>query len=329
MRTHTIVIAAATLTCAAVVAAIMAASLLGDRTPAPVQTMAATRPAEPVPTAEPDLGNEAVTSMWVWHNPIASEDDTRGKAYEPANAERLASFAETNGLHIVHLSAPWKSGQGSFADWLDQSTRALADEGIESSMLGGDPTWVDHPDFAVEWMKDATDARDVAQIQLDVEPWTTPAWERDKEATIVKWLAVLDAVKTELPPGVRLAIDAPWWLVNEAAPGGGNTLMDAVLDRVDRVEIVAFSDHAGGAEGIITLATSAVAAAAKANVPFGIGVETDSPSVAGGEQYTFSDDGPTVFETEINSVERAFVEVPGYQGITVQRYQTWRELHDL
>ena len=163
-------------------------------------------------------------------------------------------------------------------------------------------------------------------IQLDVEPWTLPGWRDDRDDGVRRWLAVLDATRAVVPNALTLGADAPWWLVNVPAPDEGGSVLDAVLRRVDRVVVVAFSDHADGDDGIVALARPSVETARAAGVPWTIGVETDTPDVAGGAQYTFHDEGAAVLEREADRVARAFG-APGC--VCVEHHRAWRALLDL
>ena len=67
-------------------------------------------------------------------------------------------------------------------------------------------------------------------------------------------------------------------------------------------------------------------AASAAGLPFTVGVETDTAEVAGGAQFTFIDEGPTVLEQETALVADAFGTLPGYEGVTVEHHRAWRSL---
>ena len=157
-------------------------------------------------------------------------------------------------------------------------------------------------------------------MQLDVEPWTTPAWTSDRLRVLDQWIALLTLVRSSVPIGV----DVPWWLAHE--PYRDGTVLDAVLPLASRVAVVAFSDHARGPSGIVSLAGPAVVAASAAGLPFTVGVETDTADVAGGPQYTFASSGPEALEDEAAWVRDAFGALPGYEGVTVEHHRAWRRL---
>lgn len=266
----------------------------------------------------------AISSMWVWDNSLAPTVDARGTGYAPADPATLAAFVREHHLTTVHLSAPWASDEGPVAAWLTDAIGAVRAEGATVGVLGGDPPWLEQPALAVQWMRAATNGRTVDHVQVNVEPWTRPEWFTDRAGSVTRWLALLDAVRAELPPGVGLGVDVPYWLAWE--PWGAGTVADAAMARADRVEIVAFVDHAHGADGILALSADAVDAAVAAGLPFTVGVETDTPAVAGGAEWTFGDDGLAVLVTQTALVRDALAGTPGYEGVAVQHYRTWRGL---
>lgn len=286
--------------------------------------VAATALAAPASAAD-GAPTQPITTMWVWDNSIPREVDARGTGYEPADPAVLATWVREHGLTTVHLSAPWAADVGVIDPWMTATVDALNAEGVDVGVLGGDPPWLDEPHLAVWWLQAAVHGRDVSHVQLDVEPWTLPGWQTDRAGIITRWLTMLDTAKAALPAGVGLGVDMPYWLAWEPAPGGG-TVAQAVLARADSVGIVTFVDHAAGQDGILALSADAVAQTVAAGVPFTIGVETDTPAVAGGAEWTFGDDGADVLAAEVQVVHDALVATPGYRGVSVQHYRTWREL---
>lgn len=267
----------------------------------------------------------AIGAMWAWDNPVPADQDARGRAYAAAAPDVLAAFCATRGLDRVHLAAPWAADEGPVGEWFTRAAHAVAGTGAAVCALGGDPGWLDRPALAATWAATALRAGGPALegVQLDVEPWALPGWAQDPAAGARRLLGVLDGVRAALPTGAALGTDAPWWLTTIAAPDGAGSLLDAVLTRVDRVVVVAFADHAAGPDGIVELAGPAVEAARAADVPWSVGVETDTPQVAGGAQFTFFDEGADALEREAALVADAFA-APGC--VCVEHHRAWRRL---
>ena len=266
------------------------------------------------------MTGSALTSMWAWDNPVLPGLDERGRAYQPASASSLVQFCAVRGLTRVFLAAPWAADEGPVGSWFTSACAALRDASVQVHPLGGDPGWLDQPSFALTWVQAVGRSAGSAPVQLDVEPWTTPAWTSGRARVLDEWIALLTLVRST----VAIGVDLPWWLAHE--PYRDGTVLDAVLPLVTRVAVVAFADHARGPSGIVSLAGPAVIAASAAGLPFTVGVETDTAEVAGGPQYTFAAAGPSALEDEAGWVRDAFGDLPGYEGVTVEHHRAWRRL---
>lgn len=276
----------------------------------------------------------AITAMWAWDNSVDPADDARGGGYAPAAPDRLAAYATAGELREVYLAAPWAAHEGPVGAWFGQACAALRGAEVEVSALGGDGAWLRDPALVRRWLAGARAAADVDRVHLDVEPWAEPDWAADKAIAMRRFLTLLDAVRSSAG-SLPLDVTVPWWLAHEPYAEGvggargaraGRTMLDAVLARADRVAILAFADHARGPGGILALAKHAVRATVAAGRPFTIGVETDTPDVAGGEQYTFFDEGPVALLQEAALVRESLSEQPGYRGVAVEHHRAWRRL---
>lgn len=277
------------------------------------------------PAGEPATARTTFGSMWVWDNSLTTDQDNRGTGYAAADPQTIVEFARQHNLRQVHIAAPWVSDEGPVAAWMDETTTALHDAGFEVGVLGGDPGWLEDPALAVTWALDAISTRPVDYVQLSLEPWTLPSWTTDRAGTVERWEATMDAVKAALPSGVTLSLDAPYWLATTPGPDSG-TLFDAVLERADALTIVTFVDHAAEFDGIIALSAPARAAAGAAGVPYLVGLETDTPAIAGGAAFTFYDDGADALVREADLVAEALADDPLFGGVAVEHYRAWRSL---
>jgi hypothetical protein len=266
----------------------------------------------------------ALTGVWAWGNPIDPSIDARGEGDAQFTPKALAAFAGAHKLKTVYLSVPWAADQGPFSPWLTASITALHKAGVTTvAALGGDPAWTDQPELAAEWTRAALAAAPFDAIQFDVEPWVDAT--EDQLPGIVDRLAAMYAAAASEAGSVPIGADLPWWLAAKQSATGG-TLFDALLPHLRSVAIVAFVDHARGDDGIIALAGPAARAASSAQIPFSIGVETDSPEVAGGPGATFADDTARQLESETALVRSAFSGYARYRGVTVEHLLSWQSL---
>jgi hypothetical protein len=276
--------------------------------------------------ANPNLTASALTSMWAWGNPVSVADDARGLGESALAPDTISAYAAAHNLANVRLSVPWASEQGAaITGWLSGSVADLHAQDETVSALGGDAAWIANPTLVTQWITAAHTAAPFDSVQLDIEPWTDENnWTENPVAIAAYVNLVRQAQLTAHSLGLKLGIDAPWWL--STTPYLSGSVLTAILPFVDTVSIVAFADHAGGNDGIIEQAWPAVIEANAALTPFTIGVQTSSDEVSGGAQYTFADRGSAVLETESNKVRAAYSTSLGYSGVTVEEYLSWLAL---
>jgi hypothetical protein len=276
--------------------------------------------------ADTRISGSALTSMWAWGNSVSPSQDARGLGEAAFVPQTIAAYSAAKKLDNVRLSVPWAADQGdAIRSWVGATVAALRANGQTVSALGGDAQWVSNPSLVSQWITAAHAAAAFTSIQLDVEPWvTTPNWTTNPAAIASYVALVSQAQATAHSLGLTLGIDAPWWL--STTPYLSGTVLSALLPHVDTVSIVAFSDHAGGTDGIIAQAWPAVEQASATLTPFTIGVQTSSDTVSGGAQYTFADKGSAALESESAKVRAAYAAHLGYSGVTVEEYLSWRSL---
>jgi hypothetical protein len=275
-------------------------------------------------TARTTTTASAITSMWAWGNPIDPAVDARGEGDPQFQPAALASFASAHKLKTVFLSVPWAADEGPFGAWLRSSIAALHKAGVTKvAALGGDPAWADDPSLAATWTAAALRAAPFDAVQFDVEPWVISS--DDQLPAVVAQLQRMYDAAAVAAGSVPVGADLPWWLAAKPQPAGG-TALSALLPHLKSVAIVAFSDHATGDDGIVALAQPAAEAAAAAGVPFTIGVETDTPEVAGGPGATFGDDTAAALETQTAIVRSSLAGIRGYGGVTVEHLLSWQAL---
>ncbi|WP_203758025.1 hypothetical protein [Cellulomonas chitinilytica] len=285
-------------------------------------------PPAPRAATSPFQGSSPYTAMWLWDNPVHVTHDARGRDFVDADPPTVAAFAHEHGVSTVYVAAPWASDEGPVAAWVDDMVVVLRGEGVDVALLGGDATWLGDPSLGARWVRDALHGRGVDRVQLSLEPWALPLWQTDRDRAVAQWDAATDAVRAALPDGVALGVDAPYWLAG-VPDGRGATLFDHVLSRADSVALITYRDTALGDEGVLALSADARRAAGDAGVPYTIGLETDSPLVAGGPEHTFFDDGVLALDSQARLVDEALRGDDAYRGIAVERYRTWRHLAEV
>jgi hypothetical protein len=196
------------------------------------------------------------TSMWVWHWRSAS------------------ALLATASKHSVTRLLVW-AGPGFTADATQlrnlRQLRQLAHAaGIQLDALGGDPSWVDHPEVARAWAEEVKRSGVFDRLHVDVEPHARADWDAERgrlSRSLVSLLALVRVV------GLPVDVDIPAWYDQVRMPGG-SSLAQAVLGTVASVTIMAYADSA---QGVVGAAAPEMALAAKAHKPAWIGINTAAP----------------------------------------------------
>lgn len=275
---------------------------------------------------EVDETSSALKGMWVWGNSVALDLDNRGEGKPELTPKKIAEFAASRNLNEVYLNVPWAANQGELQKWLEATVDALHSQEISVSALGGDYAWVDSPELAGQFVTDALAAADFDRIELNVEPWAgmgAQLWESDREGQVEKTLVLLGEA-SKAAGSTPLDMSLPGWLAKQ--DHRGQSIFSTFSRKLDQVSIVAFSDHAQGPGGILEIADAAASEAQALQLPFTIGLETDTPEVAGGPEWTFFEEGSEILEAQAKEVEKAYQTNPFYRGVAVEHYSAWLSL---
>ncbi|WP_298455014.1 hypothetical protein [uncultured Cellulomonas sp.] len=273
----------------------------------------------------------AITAMWAWDNPVDPALDARGRGYAPAAADRLAAFARAGGLQHVYVLAPTlppalptaRSGssgpaRGPVDAWLAEAVTALHDAGVTVSAVAGARAATPH------WVDAVTALAPFDRLQVAVVPWAGPGEGRtaaDVGAATADAVVAVSDVAGSLPVDVCV----PWWFATTTTDDG-RSLLDPLLGSVGAVALAAPAAHAEGPDGVLERAAPAVDALVAAGRPFTVGVQADTPELAGGSEHTFFDEGPVALIRECGTVAAALAGVPGFGGVAVKAHRAWRRL---
>lgn len=258
-----------------------------------VKTQAPGRPARPVPSA-----------LWLW-------------SLTSAEVAAALKFVAERRILTVFLGVGW-AGPETHAITVVERLRAA---GVGVQCLGGDPSWLERPDLARQWMGRALRAAKFDAIHLDVEPWTLPGWASHRERLLEQYLAVTGAVRES---GLPLEIDVAPRLASDKI--GSSIVLDPVLGSVDRVTVMAYRDHAEGVDGILEVSQPVRAACFRHEVGFRIGVETQPAEQAGGPGQTFAEEGRAALQRETAVVSSRLTANPFYLGVAVHDWHHWSRL---
>jgi|GEM_PF-2608002 len=281
-----------------------------------------------------DLSN-TVTSVaappargtWQWDSAIITV---------PAEREAFFDFAAERRIDRVfaHVWAPL--GTADEPEIMDFVADAAA-RGIATELLAGDPLWAraDHHADAIAFadaavaVAQSVGGPDPAALHFDIEPYILSEWSTDREGLANQYLDVLEALASIAhDAGMEIVVDTPFWfdtidVSRDGAPV--RPLSELVLDRVDRVVVLAFRDTAGLIEDF---GSDEIAYAGAIGKQVILAVETqDIVNLTGEPEWvTFFEEGAAALEDALTQVRDDLNGDAGYGGLAVHHYESWAAL---
>lgn len=229
-------------------------------------------------------------------------------------------FVAERRVRTVFLGVGWEGPEPQVITLADR----LRTAGVSVQCLGGEGGWLAEPDLARQWLARALRAGPFDAVHLDVEPWAVkPGWAEDRARLLGQYLGVLRVVRKA---GLPLEVDVAPRLATDTVKS--RTALDAVLGSADRVTVMAYRDHATGANGILEFSRLAREACSRHGVDFRIGVETQPAEQAGGPGQTFAEEGRVALERETAVVANHLGADRRYLGVAVHDWRHWRGLAD-
>ena len=243
----------------------------------------------------------AARSMWVWDvsTPAATVD-----------------LAAASGIGQLFVAVPPRLNRSPLLPKIREISERASAAGIRVDALGGDPGWVDNPGWVVDnWLRPALSSRLFTGVHVDIEPYTTPAWQSDRAGVVQRYLDTLTALD-QAAGSTPIEADIPFWF--HEVPAGATTLDRETMARTAGVTVMAYRNTANGDDGTIALASPALQSAREVGRPVRIGQETrylgDSPVET---KQTFHGQTRTAMETQLAEVEAAFTGNPWFAGTSI------------
>jgi len=243
----------------------------------------------------------AARAMWVW---------------DTSNPQAVVSLATARGIGQLYAAVPPHVDSSPKLAELQQLV-ALADAaGLRVDALGGDPGWVDNPAWVTaSWLEPALATGLFTGVHVDIEPYTTAAWTKNRKAVIKKYLATLDALHAAAG-GAPVEADIPFWF--DEIPANSSTLDREIIRRTEAVTVMAYRNRAAGPDGTIALASAEVAAGAELGRPVRVGQETNFLGADPTEvKQTFHGLTLTQMEGQLTLVRDAFAGSPAFAGLAI------------
>ncbi len=162
----------------------------------------ATEDAHPAVVVSGDRG------LWVW---------------DRADPVAVVAFALTHRVGRLFLAIPGDVTSSPELLRVQQTIVAAHAVGIKVDALGGDPGWVDNPDWVLaHWLTPALSVVGFDGVHVDVEPYGNPSWVTDQGGTTTRYLQLLAALAAGSAQGGGRPLEAnvPFWF-NTVPDGAG------------------------------------------------------------------------------------------------------------
>ncbi len=264
--------------------------------------------------------------MWVWQP---------GQVGEPAQAAALLEFAVKQG--VTHLYVESELLLAEDPERLAMFIAEADAQCVAVELLFGAPGWALAADHAVPLALLADSRKFVdalvgprpVGLHFDVEPHGLPGWDVMQAAYAGEYLDLLEQMAAELGgSGLSLTVDIPFWYDGVALERDGLTrpLSELVQDRVDRVVVMDYRDHAEPPDGILDNAEAEVAYAEKVGRRVRVAVESTCGLVP--EKVTFCEEGAIAMSLALGLATMVYGASAGWDGVAVHDYAAWSVLMD-
>lgn len=244
-------------------------------------------------------------AMWLWGNYPAVD---------------VVNWAAAKGVSEIFVYVDPDVLTNSDLRRLQQMKQRADAARIKLSALGGEARWTIDYVSALAWQRAVVTTGLFAGIHLDVEPYLTPGWSSNLQATEAAYLQLLDVMRGA--GALPIEVDVPFWL-GQFKVGRAN-LADEVLKRVKGVTVMSYRNAGTGPNSILAVSQDWLQRGKAAGKRVRLGAETDPlPDCS---YCTFATAGATKMTRELAKVDAATRTTAAFGGIAIHRYGAWRSL---
>ncbi len=261
--------------------------------------------------------------LWLWHYTQLLDSRQRANVFTFAREHHVGTIYLESQL-LLTTSSPT----------LAAIITEAATYNLRIELLFGNPQWAFRANHHIPISlarQAATFANSLSipplGLHFDLEPYLLPEWTTDRNSVANQYLDLLEALQAEVKDTVLiLTVDIPFWFDAVPVTRNGTTrpLHEWVLERVDRVAVMAYRDHAQPPDGIIDLVYNEMATAASYGKRVVIGVETNcglSP-----EKITFCEEGAAALEAALQTVYATYRTHPAFDAFAIHDYVGYQAL---
>ena len=265
-------------------------------------------------------------AMWLWKlDPVTSQQVR----------DDLFTFCRDTAITHIYLflgEAPIMQSSPAYLDQLAEFLTQARQHGITIDALTGNPLWAlrENHQVLLEWIgsflaynaKRPEHAR-IDGVHLDVEPYLLQQWEQEKASLKQQYIELMQKCRT-LIDGAR----QPLFELGIAIPIFYDREGDFERQVLQYVSYCGLMDYYDAAVDIIEKAMPHITLASQMQRRMVIGVETQDlvQMGQGKRRNTFHEEGWEEMERELAAVAKEFASEPGFGGVAIHAYESYRLL---
>ncbi|WP_146113477.1 hypothetical protein [Paenibacillus sp. PCH8] len=276
-------------------------------------------PAE-VPLPENPSKQPEIRGTYIWEASQVTND----------GGEHILEFAREQDINWLYVRLDLDQPYSSYRSFVKRATA----QGIEIHAMGGHPIWgkeENRPriqrliDYVKNYNAESEPDEQFEGIHLDIEPYTLPEWESNRDTLLTEWAANIAYFQEETKKDSHLetSADLAVWLDSFALPGKDTSVAEYMIKTLDHVSLMAFRNMAEGSNGIAAVVSQEMEIADRLGKRLLISVEMKENHE--GHHISFYQKGAAEMETQLAKLPDLLADYQAYQGNIVHAYDYWIE----
>lgn len=273
---------------------------------------------EEVPLPENPSNQPEIRGTYIWQASQVTND----------GGDHILEFAKAQNINWLYVRLDLDQPYSSYRSFVK---RAQA-QGIEVHAMGGHPIWgkkENRPriqrliDYVKNYNAESEPDERFKGIHLDIEPYTLPEWENDRDTLLTEWAANIAYFheETKKDSDLETSADLAVWLDTFPLPGRDMSVSEYMITTLDHVSLMAFRNIAEGSNGIADVVSQEMKIADRLGKPLLISVEMKENFE--GRHISFYDKGAAEMERQLALLPDLLSEYTAYKGNIVHAYDYW------
>ncbi|CAH1199456.1 hypothetical protein PAECIP111890_01629 [Paenibacillus sp. JJ-223] len=264
-------------------------------------------------------GNETgIRGTYIWEASEVTDD----------GGEHILEFAKAQRINWLYVRLDLEQPYSSYRSFVK---RAHA-QGIQVHAMGGHPIWAKEEnrpriqrlvDYVKNYNAEAQPEERFEGIHLDIEPYTLPEWEANRDRLLTEWASNVAYFQEETKKDSHLetSVDLAVWLDIYELPGKDMSVSEFMIRTLDHVSLMAFRNKAEGSNGIAAVVKQEMEIADRLGKKLLVSVEMKENHE--GAHISFHDVGAVEMERQLALLPDLIGEHAAYYGNVVHAYDYW------